>query len=178
MGFLAMADTDVAEMDVAAGEDADEQEGGKRKLSKKTLMIVGAGGLVMLLGGGAGAAFMLGWVGGGSPKEVALEQAQAPRFYYDLPEITVNLANAEQRAQYLRLSVALELGNEEIISVIEPNLPRILDVFQTFLRELRMSDLEGSAGLFRLKHELQRRINLAIFPAEVDAVLFREIIVQ
>lgn len=177
----AMANTDTA--DAAAPEDAEvdsdlEEGGGKRKLSKKVLMIAGAGGLVMLIGGGVGAAFMLGWFGEQSAEEVAIEQAQAPRFYYDMPEITVNLANAEQRAQYLRLTVALELGNEEIISVIEPNLPRILDVFQTFLRELRVADLEGSAGLFRLKHELQRRINLAIFPAEVDAVLFREIIVQ
>jgi flagellar FliL protein len=177
---MANADVTPDDMDADAAAEGEEsqEEGGKRKLSKKMLMIIGGGALVMLLGGGAGAAFMLGWVGEASPEEVALEQAQAPKFYYDLPEITVNLANAEQRAQYLRLIVALEIGNEEIAGVIEPNLPRILDVFQTYLRELRVSDLEGSAGLFRLKHELQRRINLAIFPAEVDAVLFREIIVQ
>lgn len=177
-----MADVDVTPDDVAAdaageGEDASE-DGGKRKLSKKMLIIIAAVGVVFLVGGGVGAAFLLGWVGGGSPEEIAIEQAQAPKFYYDLPEITVNLSNAERRAQYLRLTVALEVSNEEIGGVIEPNLPRILDVFQTYLRELRVSDLEGSAGLFRLKHELQRRINLAIFPAEIDAVLFREIIVQ
>lgn len=177
-----MADVDVTPDDVAAdaageGEDASE-DGGKRKLSKKMLIIIAAVGVVFLIGGGVGAAFLLGWVGGGSPEEIAIEQAQAPKFYYDLPEITVNLSNAERRAQYLRLTVALEMSNEEIGGVIEPNLPRILDVFQTYLRELRVSDLEGSAGLFRLKHELQRRINLAIFPAEIDAVLFREIIVQ
>lgn len=177
-----MADVDVTPDDVAAdaageGEDASE-DGGKRKLSKKMLIIIAAVGVVFLIGGGVGAAFLLGWVGGGSPEEIAIEQAQTPKFYYDLPEITVNLSNAERRAQYLRLTVALEMSNEEIGGVIEPNLPRILDVFQTYLRELRVSDLEGSAGLFRLKHELQRRINLAIFPAEIDAVLFREIIVQ
>jgi flagellar FliL protein len=176
---MANADVTPDDMDAAAadGENASE-DGGKHKLSKKMLMIIGGGAVVMLLGGGVGAAFMLGWVGGPSPEEVALEQAQVPKFYYDLPEITVNLANAEQRAQYLRLVVALEISNEEIAGVIDPNMPRILDVFQTYLRELRVSDLEGSAGLFRLKHELQRRVNLAIFPAEVDAVLFREIIVQ
>lgn len=177
-----MADVDITPDDLAAdaageGEDASE-DGGKRKLSKKMLIIIAAVGVVFLVGGGVGAAFLLGWVGGGSPEEIAIEQAQAPKFYYDLPEITVNLSNAERRAQYLRLTVALEMSNEEIGGVIEPNLPRILDVFQTYLRELRVSDLEGSAGLFRLKHELQRRINLAIFPAEIDAVLFREIIVQ
>ena len=88
------------------------------------------------------------------------------------------MANAERRAQYLRIIVTLELADPELVAVLEPNLPRVLDVFQTYLRELRVSDLEGSAGLFRLKHELQRRVNLAIFPAEVEAVLFREIIVQ
>ena len=172
-----MANADVTANDAAAG-DGDSAEGGKRKLSKKMLIMAAGGGLVALLAVGGGAAYMLGWIGGGSAEDVAMQQAQAPKFYYDLPEITVNLANAERRAQYLRLSVALELSDEMIASVIEPNLPRILDVFQTYLRELRVSDLEGSAGLFRLKHELQRRINLAIFPAEMDAVLFRELIVQ
>ena len=177
-----MANTDAIPDDVAPeeGEDGDEDaEGGKRKLSKKVLIAAGAGGLVVLLGGGAGVAYMLGWIGPGpTPEELILEQAQAPKFYYDLPELTVNLANAERRAQYLRLVVSLEMSSAELSAVIEPNLPRILDVFQTYLRELRVSDLEGSAGLFRLKHELQRRVNLAIFPAEIDAVLFRELIVQ
>lgn len=178
-----MANTDVTADDVAAdqtdGAGEDGEEGGKRKLSKKMMIIAGVGGLVLLLGGGGAAAFFLGWFGSEqTAEELALEEAAEPAFYFDLPEITVNLSNAEQRAQYLRMEVALELSDQEIVSIIEPNLPRILDVFQTYLRELRVSDLEGSAGLFRLKHELQRRINLAIFPAEVDAVLFREIIVQ
>ena len=45
-------------------------------------------------------------------------------------------------------------------------------------RELRKSDLEGSAGIYRLKEELRRRINVAIFPAQVDAILFKELLVQ
>ncbi len=162
----------------AAGEAGEQQEEGGRKLPKPIILIAAAVGLLTLVGGGVGAAFFLGWFGGESAEDVALQQAQAPRFYYDLPELTVNLSNAEQRAQYLRISVALEIPNEEVANVLELNLPRVIDVFQTYLRELRVSDLEGSAGLFRLRHELQRRINLAIFPAEVDAVLFREIIVQ
>ena len=175
-----MANADVMPDELGA-EDAPEEsevEGGKRKLSKKMLIVGGVVALLLLVGGGGAAAYMLGWFNTDTAEDMALEQARAPKFYYDLPEITVNLSNAEQRAQYLRLVVALEMSSEEIAQVIEPNLPRILDVFQTFLRELRVSDLEGSAGLFRLKHELQRRINLAIFPAEIEAVLFREIIVQ
>ena len=61
---------------------------------------------------------------------------------------------------------------------IQPYLPRILDAFQVNLRELRPADLEGSSGLFRLKEELLRRINTAVYPARVEGVLFKEILVQ
>ena len=47
-----------------------------------------------------------------------------------------------------------------------------------YLRELRPSDLDGSAGLYRLKEELTRRVNAAIAPSRINAVLFKEIVVQ
>jgi flagellar FliL protein len=53
-----------------------------------------------------------------------------------------------------------------------------VDAFQVYLRELRKSDLEGSAGIYRLKEELQRRVNVAIYPAQVESILFKEILVQ
>jgi flagellar FliL protein len=57
-------------------------------------------------------------------------------------------------------------------------LPRVEDTFQVFVRELRASDLDGSAGVYRLREELLRRVNVAVYPAKVDAVLFKDIIVQ
>ena len=57
-------------------------------------------------------------------------------------------------------------------------LPRVLDAFQTYLREMRPTDLEGSAGLYRLRDELTRRVNLAVAPNRINAVLFKEIVVQ
>jgi flagellar FliL protein len=57
-------------------------------------------------------------------------------------------------------------------------MPRVSDVFQTYLRELRAGDLSGSAGLFRLKEELTRRVNVAVAPQQVSAVLFKEIMIQ
>jgi flagellar FliL protein len=61
---------------------------------------------------------------------------------------------------------------------IQPKLAKVIDAFQVYLRELRRSDLEGSAGIYRLREELRRRVNVAIFPASVESVLFREILVQ
>ena len=74
--------------------------------------------------------------------------------------------------------IVLELPDQTIIAQIQPILPRVLDAFQTYLRELRPTDLEGSAGLYRLKDELTRRVNMAIAPNRINAVLFKEIVVQ
>jgi flagellar protein FliL len=64
------------------------------------------------------------------------------------------------------------------VTELQPMMPRVLDTFQVFMRELRPQDLEGSAGLYRLKEELTRRVNVAVFPARVEAVLFKELMVQ
>lgn len=98
--------------------------------------------------------------------------------FFDLPELTVNLTTSGQRPQYLRLKLALEMSDGQANAQLEPLVPRVLDSFQVFLRDLRPSDLEGSAAVHRLKEELMRRVNLAAQPVRVEAVLLREILVQ
>ena len=91
----------------------------------------------------------------------------------------MNLSNAaSERTQYLRAKIVLEVADQATIEQIKPLLPRVLDAFQTYLREMRPTDLEGSAGLYRLRDELTRRVNVAIAPSRINAVLFKEIIVQ
>ena len=80
--------------------------------------------------------------------------------------------------QYLKVKVVLELSDQALIQQIQPVMPRVMDAFQTYLRELRPTDLEGSAGLYRLKEELTRRVNVAISPTRINAVLFKEMVVQ
>lgn len=156
--------------DVDVEENGDEEAPPKK--SKKLLFIIGGAVLaVVLLGGGA--AFFLMSSGGGEDGMVA---EAPPSYYFDLEPITVNLNGGE--SQFLRVSISLELADEEAASKIEPRMARVVDAFQVYLRELRKSDLEGSAGIYRLKEELRRRVNLAIAPAEVNGILFREILVQ
>lgn len=165
-----MADTDT---DAENGE-----EGGAKKGGKKKLIIFGAAGLVGLLAIG-GAVWFFFLSGGEEPVDPMAPPVveQKPVVFYDLPEMTVNLST-EGRATYLRVRIALEVSDQAMVDRISPYLPRILDAFQIYLRELRPADLEGSAGLFRLKEELLRRINLAVHPAKVDGVLFKEILIQ
>jgi flagellar FliL protein len=91
----------------------------------------------------------------------------------------VNLVGAPgERVQYLKVKVVLEVKEEPQVEKIKPALPRVTDLFQTYMRELRPSDLNGSAGLFRLKEELTKRVNTVISPDHVNAVLFKEVVIQ
>lgn len=154
-----------AQPDAQSGE---EKPRGKRKL----LMMIGGAVVVLGLLGGGAYMFM------GSSGEGTEVVESDPPVFFELPEMTVNLSSVDQRPQFLRVQIALEMKDDDTKEAVEQVLPRVLDAFQIYLRELRSTDLEGSAGIYRLKEELVRRVNLAIHPAEIDNVVFKEIIVQ
>jgi flagellar FliL protein len=164
----------------------------KINLSRKTLMFVVAPAvLVVVLGLGA---YMFLFSGGDEEAAVAegghgeaahgVELAHGEGVvhpvFYDVPDILVNVATGEQKPAFLKLSVSLELEGEAEAAkaAIEPVMPRVVDQLQTYLRELRVEDLTGSASVFRLKEEMLRRVNLAVEPVKVKDVLFREMIIQ
>lgn len=138
---------------------------------------------LLLLGGGGGAAYVTGALDGllgkaAEEEAVAAEPAPVPSAFYDLPELLVNLSNEGRRVSYLKLSISLELPGEAAIARIEAVMPRIVDNFQVYLRELRTEDLQGSSGMQRLREELLTRVNLAAHPVVVRDVLFRQMLVQ
>ena len=164
-------------------EAPDGEEGkaapAKRKLPFK-LIIIAVAGVVGL--GVIGGAYHFLFAGHGKGEAVAAAEAPLakPVVFLDLPDVLVNLSagNGSERTQYLKVKVTLELPNEATSAQVQPLMPRLMDAFQTYLRELRPSDLDGSAGLYRLKEELTRRVNAAIAPSRINAVLFKEIVVQ
>jgi len=177
-----MADAKAAALDSEAdveedAEAASEQPKSKFKLKLPPMkfLIIGAAAL-LLIGGGVGVYFFFFSHSHDAKAENPLVK---PAVFVDLPEILVNLSNpSAERTQYLRIKVVLELPEQKMIEQITPIMPRVMDAFQTYLRELRPSDLDGSAGLYRLKEELTRRVNVSIAPARINAVLFKEIVVQ
>lgn len=155
--------------------------GGKAKAprGKKKMLIVAAA--VLLLGGGAGAYLMMG----GGAKEPAAEAAGKPGAkkqiaFVELKEMTVNLAQTAgaDRQAFMKLKIALEVADPKQVPEIQPLVPRVEDTFQVYMRELRAGELEGSAAVYRLKEVLLKRVNVAVYPAKVDAVLFKEILIQ
>ena len=92
--------------------------------------------------------------------------------------MVVNLSGEDGQPRYLRLSVQLELSSPSDQQAVEAVMPRVVDQFQTYLRELRIRDLRGSQGIYRLQMELLSRVNAAAYPVEVKDVLFQEILIQ
>ena len=150
-----------------AGGDAAPKSGRKK-------LVIGLVALLALGGGG-------GWFFLRRPPAAdhAVEEVK-PVAFLDVQEMMVNLAaepNSE-RPRYLKLKVALEVQNAKVAGEVQPLMPRVQDVLQVFVRELRPSELEGSGGVYRLREELLRRANLAVYPSRIDAVLFKEVVLQ
>ena len=156
-------------------EEGAEGAAPKRKLPIKLIAIAAAGVLVLGGGGFGGYKFFFSHPHEEKPKEAQVK----PATFVDIPDVLVNLANSGgERTQYLKVKVVLELPDAELVPKIQPLMPRVMDAFQTYLRELRPTDLDGSAGLYRLKEELTRRVNAVLAPNHITAVLFKEIVVQ
>ena len=92
--------------------------------------------------------------------------------------MVVNLNTSGRRQSVLKIKVALELASQADLVKVQAVVPRVIDNFQTYLRELRVDDLNGSAGLYRLREELLTRVNVAVQPAKVNAILFKEMLIQ
>ena len=166
----------------AEGEKPEGAEGAPKKkgfLSKKMLMIAVPALLLVLGGGGAGAYFFL--FKKDPAKEAKAEDAPLtpPKVAFsDMQDILVNIQSSDGNPAYLKLGISLELEDDAQKTAIQPLMPRITDQFQAYLRELRLDDLKGSAGVLRLKEELLRRVNVAAAPYKVRDVLLKEMIVQ
>jgi flagellar FliL protein len=162
--------------------ETDKPSGGKRKL---ILLVVLP--LLLIVGAAAGAYFtgladpvvkMLG--GGKKEAEVVKDKGvTAPPVFYELPEMLVNLNPGQgRRPAHLKIKVRLEIASALDTPKIEANLPRVVDSFQVYLRELRVEDLQGAAGMYRLREELLLRVNRVAAPAKINDVLFQDVLVQ
>jgi flagellar FliL protein len=164
----------------APAEGAEGEPQPKKMSGKKLVLFII---LPALLGmGGLGGAGWFFFMRGSGHAEEAHADAHAPpppaAVFMNLPEMIVNLDSGGRRANFLKINIALEVASATDVPRIEAVMPRIVDNFQIYLRALRVEDLRGSAGMFRLREELLARVNTAAQPARINDVLFREMLVQ
>jgi flagellar FliL protein len=170
--------------------ETNEKEETKASPLKSPIVIIGI--ILMLLGVGVGAYFFFSSKEGKNPKaqeahatkegskepEGAHSEAEAKVFYFDMPDMLINLVSNNKKGNYLKVSISVEFPNSQTLEKIKTFRPRIVDQYQVFLRSLRLEELRGSAGLERIREELLRRTNLIVAPDKVTNILFREILVQ
>ncbi|MFN3450021.1 MAG: flagellar basal body-associated FliL family protein [Roseococcus sp.] len=164
--------------DGEAGAEAPPPRSRKKKLILLALP-------VLLLGGGAGVWFS-GLLGGAAPPSEQAAEAGAAReaaenrqpVFIAMPDITANLNAPGRRGPFIRLRSQIEVAGAQDAAALQAAMPRLVDLFTTYLREVRPEELRGSAGTHRLREELIARANIAAAPARVTDVLFTEILVQ
>jgi flagellar FliL protein len=199
-GVLSMAKAskkdDLEDEDTDAPVEGDGGDaGGGKKFSAKKLVLFVVVPLFLLAGTGAGLYFT-GTLDKFLEKDATAEGEHAAAdahgkvikdehgkiisgaAFLEIPNMLVNLSTPDEQPRYLRLKVQLELANQGDLAAVQAVMPRVVDQFQTYLRELRIKDLRGSAGIYRLQMELLSRVNAAAYPTEVKDVLFQEILIQ
>ncbi|HVJ51088.1 MAG TPA: flagellar basal body-associated FliL family protein [Aliidongia sp.] len=165
-------------------EEVAQPSGEGRKSGKKRLILLIALPVLLLAGTAAGLYFsgVAQVLLGTKKEETAKAEAPPPppkeAVFYDLPDMLVNLNTGGKKSNFLKISVGLQLESKEDQVKVQAVQARVVDTFQSYLRELRLDDLRGSAGLYRLREELLLRVNAAVSPTKVDDVLFRELLVQ
>jgi flagellar FliL protein len=178
-------------------EGAEGEGGGKKKPPLMMLVAAGVGALVVLGGGGAVTMMLLAPHHAAAPghklppkpksdKKDGKTDPNAPQVqdgpdgvvFYTLPDIVVNMQTPDGKPTFLKLKLAFELPDHNTADTLDAEMPRLQDVFQTFLRELRPEDLSGSEGTLQLRAELQRRVNLVIAPNKVNGVLIEEMLIN
>jgi flagellar FliL protein len=196
-----------AEATEAPADGAEGEAPAKKKLPMKMLIIGGAAALVVLGGGGAAAFIFLTpkpdaaaekGEAGKEKKEKKKDEKKDEKkegkegeagaavvregpdgvVFYTMPDVVVNMQTADGRPTFLKLKLTLELPDDSVVEKLDPSMPRLQDMFQTFLRELRPEDLSGSQGSYQLRMEILRRVNLVIGPSKANAVLIEEMLIN
>ena len=165
---------EVAEPD-ATDATAEPKKGGKKKLILLAVPVL----LIVILAGL--------WFSGVLPGLLGMRHVEAPvaeaakpsiPVFLDLPDMIANLAGPAAKPSYIKLQARLELSKQEDADRVKLSMPRLQDMFQTYLREMRPDELRGSAGIYRLREELLGRANVAVAPIRVNDVLFTQLLIQ
>lgn len=171
------------------GEGGEGVDLPKKKISGKKLALIIVAVVVLMVGGGVAALYFTGKIGGHPAAEGEHTEAEGGGHgegegeatgpvFAEMPQILINLNTTGRRPTYLRLKVSLELMKEADRVKVTEAMPRVVDTFQLYLRELALDELQGTAGIERLREELRLRVSAAISPVEIKDVLFSEMIIQ
>jgi flagellar FliL protein len=160
--------------------EAEEPAAKKKPIGKKKLIVFAAPVLLIVVLAGLWFSGVLPGLLGMKHNDPREQEANKPTIpvFVDLPDLIANLSSPTNKPSYIKLQVRLEVSKQEDVEKIKQEMPRLQDMFQTYLREMRPEELRGSTGIYRLREELLGRANVAVAPVRVNDVLFTQLLIQ
>jgi len=149
-----------------------------KKPAMAKLILIAAPVVVLLAGAGLWFSGVLPHIIGADKHVEHAEESARPPGYVDMPEMIANLNSTTHKPSYVKLAVRIEVPKPEDADRVKAALPRLQDLMQTYLREMRPDELRGSAGTYRLREELLIRANAAVAPVKISDILFTQMLVQ
>lgn len=144
-------------------------------MNKLVLIIIS---VVLLVGGGA-AYFLLGFSPANKAHAKEKESVRPEELtFVQLPEVIINLKVGKNGPGILKAIFILELTSPKDKDLIDHLKPLIVDQCQTYLRELEVSDLQGAAGLERVRQEIKSRVINLVAPVQIRQVLYKDFLIQ
>ncbi|WP_297772856.1 flagellar basal body-associated FliL family protein [uncultured Roseovarius sp.] len=166
--------------------EPDKPENKPAKTSLKKPLLVG---LVLAVLGGGGGYFVVGSgilaLGAdiadsgedGAEMEHAIPVAEMPDVaFVPISPLVVSVGQGAERL-HLRFRAELEVKSA-FKSDVEDLQPRIVDVMNTYLRALKLSDLEETSALVRLRAQLLRRIQVVTGGGRINDLLIMEFVLN
>jgi flagellar FliL protein len=142
-------------------------------------------GLVLAVLGGVGGflAVRAGLVPFGGKADHVAAAVPAPHevdfgnlVFVPIEPLVVSYAEAG-RSRHLRFRAELEVPAKQATEVARV-MPRVVDVLNTYLRALRLSDLEESSALMRLRGQMLRRVQAVVGEGRVNDLLVMEFVLD
>lgn len=166
----------------AQEDHVDGAEDAPKKSSKLPLIL----GLVLAIAGGGGG-FFAAYSGmlpiGGAPHEpeahtevedTAADSSVPDVAFVPIEPMVISLGYGAE-AQHLRFRAQLEVPAARKTDV-EKLLPRVVDVLNSYLRAVEISDLTDANALVRLRAQMLRRIQIVTGAGRVNDLLIMEFV--
>ncbi|MGX6647910.1 flagellar basal body-associated FliL family protein [Maricaulaceae bacterium MS644] len=187
------------------GAETDEAGGGAKKGGmKKLILFIGLPVVILLLAGVAGGLMLMGGggdethtaeaghdgedgghaAGGVDPGDMVAANFDSLHTWSGADggnmKITVNIRDETGRSVYLQVEFALVYTDPRLDAVLGREIVQthLTDTYVEFLRSLRVEDIDGTMGSFRIRAEMQRRANLVLAPLEVEDVLLPALVIN
>jgi flagellar protein FliL len=159
--------------------DAAEGEPDKPKKKSKLLLLMGLV-LAIALGGGSFYAVFSGMILGGGHEEMADEGSAVSPLpdvaFVPVEPVIVSLgAGAANRHLKFTAQVEVEAAHAADVTLL---LPRILDVFNSYLSAVEPASLEESAAIVRVRAQLLRRVQVVVGEGRVRDLLITEFVLN